>query len=102
MVVSGHALADGTLHESRERRKDIDGREDLSVVQLTVDVDLQWPRSGEPGSGSKVVVRSQIRGATAMVLPHVCVCVCVCVCVFMNIVCVFRNKQGRREGEIRQ
>ena len=40
VVLPGHALADGGLHETRERRQHVDRRVDLSVVQLTIYVDL--------------------------------------------------------------
>lgn len=40
MVFTGELLTDGTLHESGERREDVDGRVDLSVVKLTVDENL--------------------------------------------------------------
>mmetsp|Transcript_12769 Transcript_12769/g.19325 ORF Transcript_12769/g.19325 Transcript_12769/m.19325 type:complete len:357 (-) Transcript_12769:206-1276(-) len=40
VIVSGHALADGRFHKTRERREHIDWRVDLSVVDLTIDVNL--------------------------------------------------------------
>ena len=40
VVVPGHALADGGLHETRQRRQHVDGRVDLRVVQRAVHVDL--------------------------------------------------------------
>jgi hypothetical protein len=40
MIFPGQFLTDSTLHEARQGRQDIDGRVDLSVVQLTVDEDL--------------------------------------------------------------
>ena len=40
VILAGHALADGGLHETGQRGKYVDGREDLPVVHLTVDVDL--------------------------------------------------------------
>lgn len=40
VVLAGHALADGRLHESGEGRQHVDGRVDLTVVQLTLNVDL--------------------------------------------------------------
>ena len=33
VVLSGHALADGTLHETRERRQHVDGRGDLTEAR---------------------------------------------------------------------
>ena len=35
-----HSLANGRLHKSRQRREHVDGRIDLPVVDLPVDVDL--------------------------------------------------------------
>lgn len=40
MVVARHALPDGRLHEAGEGGEHVDGREDLAVVQLPVQVDL--------------------------------------------------------------
>lgn len=40
MIFPGQFLTDSALHETRQGRQDIDGRVDLSVVQLTVDEDL--------------------------------------------------------------
>ena len=40
MILAGELLADGTLHETRERGQDIDRRVYLPVVQLTIDEDL--------------------------------------------------------------
>ena len=40
VVPPRHALADGRLHEPRERGQHVDGRVDLRVVQRAVDVDL--------------------------------------------------------------
>ena len=40
MVASGAALADGGLHETGEGWKDVDGRVDALVVELTVNEDL--------------------------------------------------------------
>ena len=40
VVAAGHALADGGLHQTRERREHIDWRVHLPVHQLAVDVDL--------------------------------------------------------------
>ena len=40
MVLAGHALSDGRLHETAERGQHVDGRVDLPVVQLAVHVDL--------------------------------------------------------------
>lgn len=40
MVVARHALADGGLHEAGEGGEHVDGREDLAIVQLPVQVDL--------------------------------------------------------------
>lgn len=40
MVFARVALADGGLHETRERGEDVDGRVDALVVQLAVDEDL--------------------------------------------------------------
>lgn len=40
MILTGHAITDGRLHEPRQRRQDIDRRVDTAVVQLALDVDL--------------------------------------------------------------
>lgn len=40
VVLARHALADGGLHETRQRRQHVDRRVDLPVVKLTIDVDL--------------------------------------------------------------
>lgn len=40
MILSRHALADGGLHQTGQRRQHVDGRVDLAIVQLSVDVDL--------------------------------------------------------------
>mmetsp|Transcript_9925 Transcript_9925/g.23506 ORF Transcript_9925/g.23506 Transcript_9925/m.23506 type:complete len:392 (-) Transcript_9925:217-1392(-) len=40
VVATGHALSDGRLHQTRQRRKDVDWGEDALGVQLTVEVDL--------------------------------------------------------------
>ena len=40
MILPGHSLADGGLHQPGERGEDVDGRIDLSVVELPVHVYL--------------------------------------------------------------
>ena len=40
VVSASHALSNGRLHQTRERGQHVDGREDLPVVQLPVNVDL--------------------------------------------------------------
>ncbi|KAG6547480.1 hypothetical protein Mapa_010928 [Marchantia paleacea] len=40
VVFPSHPLADGALHEPRQRRQHVDGRVDLPVLQIAVDVDL--------------------------------------------------------------
>ena len=40
MIFPGQFLTNSALHKTRQGRQDIDGRVDLSVVQLTVDEDL--------------------------------------------------------------
>lgn len=40
VVHSGHAFSNGGLHQSRKRGKHVDGRVDLSVVELSVNKDL--------------------------------------------------------------
>ncbi len=40
MVLSSHALPDGRLHETTEGRQYVDGWVYLTIVKLTVDVDL--------------------------------------------------------------
>ena len=40
MVETGHTLTDGTLHQTRKRRKHIDRRIDLTVVELTINENL--------------------------------------------------------------
>ena len=40
VVLAGVALADGRLHQTRERGEDVDWRVDTLVVELTVDEDL--------------------------------------------------------------
>ena len=44
VVLPGHSLADGGLHQSTQRGQHVDGRVDLAVVQLTVNVDLTWKK----------------------------------------------------------
>lgn len=46
VVVPGHALSDGGLHEPGERGQHVDGREDLLGVQLAVQVDLPHRKKG--------------------------------------------------------
>ena len=54
MILSGQIFPNGTLHESREGWKDIDGWVDLSIVQVPVHNDLPlcdvpcqiWDRMG--------------------------------------------------------
>ena len=40
VILPGEFLTDSTLHETRQRRQHVDGRVNLSVVELTVDKDL--------------------------------------------------------------
>jgi hypothetical protein len=40
MVLAGQLLADRALHETRQRRQNVDGRVDLSVVELAINEDL--------------------------------------------------------------
>ena len=40
MILPREFLSDGTLHQSGQRRQDVDRRVDLPVVELTVDEDL--------------------------------------------------------------
>ncbi|CRK49095.1 hypothetical protein BN1723_008386, partial [Verticillium longisporum] len=40
VVLAGHALANGRLHETRERGKNVDGRVDTTVVHGSVDENL--------------------------------------------------------------
>lgn len=40
VVLTGHALTDGGLHQTRQRWQHVDWRVDLPVMQLTVDVNL--------------------------------------------------------------
>lgn len=40
MILTGHALTDGRLHETRERGKNVDRGVDTLVVELTVNEDL--------------------------------------------------------------
>ncbi len=59
MILPSHALANGRLHQTRQGGEDVDGRIDLPVVQLTVNVDLALGDvAGQIGDGvSDVVVR---------------------------------------------
>ena len=40
VILSGHAITDGSLHESRQGGQDVDGRVDASLVHVSVNVDL--------------------------------------------------------------
>lgn len=40
MVLASHTLSNGRLHQSRERRKNVDRGVDVAVVETTVDEDL--------------------------------------------------------------
>lgn len=42
VVLAGHALADGRLHETTKGGKDVDGWVDLSIAQLTINVHLTF------------------------------------------------------------
>lgn len=42
VVLTCHALTDGRLHQTAERWQDVDRRVDLSVVKLSVYVDLPF------------------------------------------------------------
>lgn len=42
MVTTSHVLTDSRLHETRQRWQDVDRWVDLSVVQLTIYVDLSF------------------------------------------------------------
>lgn len=59
MVLTGHALADGRLHQTRQRWQHVDWWVDLSVVQLTIDVDLALGNvTGQIGNGmGNIIVR---------------------------------------------
>ena len=62
MVLPGHSLADGALHQTRQRGQHVDGRIDLTVVQLTVDVDLALRNvSSEIGDGVSDICREKTR-----------------------------------------
>uniref|UniRef100_A0A182QVN8 Uncharacterized protein n=1 Tax=Anopheles farauti TaxID=69004 RepID=A0A182QVN8_9DIPT len=64
VVLAGHALADGGLHQTRQRRQHVHRRVDLTIVQLTVDVDLTLGNvTGQIGNrmGDIVVRHSQNR-----------------------------------------
>ena len=57
MIFPGHALSDGGLHETRQRRQHVHGRVNLPVVQLAVDVDLPLGNvAGQIGDGMGDVV----------------------------------------------
>mmetsp|Transcript_45814 Transcript_45814/g.114867 ORF Transcript_45814/g.114867 Transcript_45814/m.114867 type:complete len:213 (-) Transcript_45814:915-1553(-) len=57
VVLARHALPDGALHEARERGEHVDGRVDLPVVELAVDVDLALGNvAGEVGDGVRDVI----------------------------------------------
>lgn len=47
MILPCEFLSDGTLHQSGQRRQDVDRRVDLPVVELTVDEDLSLGLIGE-------------------------------------------------------
>uniref|UniRef100_A0A2M4D215 Putative secreted protein n=1 Tax=Anopheles darlingi TaxID=43151 RepID=A0A2M4D215_ANODA len=62
VILARHALTDGGLHQTRQRRQHVDRRIDLSVVQLTIDVDLTLGNvTGQIGNrmGDIVVRHSQ-------------------------------------------
>mmetsp|Transcript_14434 Transcript_14434/g.58454 ORF Transcript_14434/g.58454 Transcript_14434/m.58454 type:complete len:151 (-) Transcript_14434:1107-1559(-) len=40
VVFSCHPFADRRLHQTRQGRKDVDGRVDLSVMELSIEIDL--------------------------------------------------------------
>ena len=40
MVLTGHAFTDGALHQTRQGWKYVDGRVNLAIVELTIDIDL--------------------------------------------------------------
>ena len=42
MVLPRHSLANGGLHETTEGRQNVDWRVDLTIVELSVDVDLPF------------------------------------------------------------
>jgi len=42
MIFTSKLFTDSTLHETRQRRQDINGWVDLSVVELTIDKDLTF------------------------------------------------------------
>ena len=57
VVLARHALSDGRLHKARQRRKHVDGRVHLPVVQLAVDVHLALRDvPGKVGDGMRDVV----------------------------------------------
>lgn len=52
VVLARHTLANGTLHETRQRRQDVNGRRNLPVVQLPVNVNLALGNvAGKVGDG---------------------------------------------------
>ena len=53
MVLAGHVLADGGLHETGQGRQHVDWRVDLPVVELTVDVDL-WGKGSVSYSSNDI------------------------------------------------
>ncbi|KAI0564002.1 hypothetical protein FGB62_31g125 [Gracilaria domingensis] len=57
VVPARHALADGGLHQTRQRRQHVDGRVDLTVVQLAIQVDLTLRNvAREIGDGMRDVI----------------------------------------------
>ena len=42
MILACHSLANSRLHQSRQGGKNIDGRIDLTIVELPVNVDLSF------------------------------------------------------------
>jgi hypothetical protein len=64
MVLAGHTLANSGLHETRQRGQYVDRRVDLSVVDLTIDVDLSLSNiTGQIGNrvGNIIVGHSKNR-----------------------------------------
>jgi hypothetical protein len=58
VILTGHALTNGGLHETRERRKDVDRRVDTLVVKLTVNEDLALGNvTGQIGDGVSNIYR---------------------------------------------
>mmetsp|Transcript_17100 Transcript_17100/g.39297 ORF Transcript_17100/g.39297 Transcript_17100/m.39297 type:complete len:306 (-) Transcript_17100:472-1389(-) len=59
VIVSGHTFSDGGLHQTRQRRKNVDRRENTLGVQLTIQVNLSFRNvSGKIGNRvGNIIVR---------------------------------------------